>query len=44
MVPDLRGIAWLAMFGFFVGIPLAVWKVIDVVLWLLKHVRIEWAS
>ncbi len=34
-------LANLAMVGL-VAIPLAVWKLVEIVLWLVAHVRIEW--
>jgi len=36
-VPDLTPLFWLAGFGIFVGIPLAIWKLIDIGLWLSHH-------
>jgi hypothetical protein len=37
---DLRPLMWLAVFGLFVGVPLAIWKIIDVICWLVQHVTI----
>lgn len=42
IAPDLRGMVYMAVFGMFVGIPLAIWKLIDVCIWISKHVSVTW--
>ena len=36
---DFRGIFYLAAFGLFVGVPLAIWKCAEAVVWLCSHLR-----
>jgi len=36
------GLYKFAMFSLFVLLPLSVWKVIDILVWIYQHVRISW--
>lgn len=42
MFPDFSGIVRLAMFGLFVGIPMTIWKLIDIAIWICRHVSVSW--
>jgi len=37
-----RCIYMFAVFSLFVLLPLSVWKVIDILVWIYQHVRISW--
>jgi len=40
---NLDGVVYLA-FGFFLTLPLAVWKVVDIVIWIFNHVSVSWTG
>ena len=40
MLPDLSGLVYLAVASL-VTFPLALWKVVDIVLWITSHVSIH---
>jgi len=35
---NLNAFCFMAVFGLFVGVPLFIWKLIEVVLWLYQHI------
>lgn len=30
------------LWGLFLCVPLAVWKLIDIIIWLVKHINVSW--
>lgn len=37
----MEGLASFAIFSFFVLMPLAIWKAVEIIIWLFNHVRIQ---
>lgn len=36
----INGLLWIAI----ISVPLAIWKVIDIIFWLWKHVNVSWGE
>lgn len=39
--PDFSPLFGFAVFSFWVFLPLALWKAVDIVLWIIHHVKIQ---
>lgn len=42
MLPDFKPLVTLFYWLLFVALPLALWKLIDIVIWIFRHLNVSW--